>query len=215
MSWKAAPACNAVLSQANARWPNRDKSSDGIIGDAAHSSRSSDHNPNPAGLVMAVDLTHDPAHGVDCAAIFAAIKSAQDPRVKYIIHNRRIVSSQTRPWQERAYGGSNAHTGHMHVSVVTHQANNVNPWPGIGTGTSAPPVTPPSPPASGRPTLRMGDKGNAVGDMQVALNRFGYKLHVDHDFGKKTRWALVRFQATHRLVPDGICGPKTWAKLGG
>jgi hypothetical protein len=31
--------------QIDRRWPNRDKRSDGWIGDAAHAARKSDHNP--------------------------------------------------------------------------------------------------------------------------------------------------------------------------
>lgn len=131
MAWKAAPAVKAVLSQANARWPNRDKSSDGIIGDAEHASRVSDHNPDKDGVVLAVDLTHDPAHGVDCGAIFAAIAASRDRRVKYAIHNRRIVSATTMPWVVRPYTGSNPHTGHLHISVIKAHADDVGPWPGI------------------------------------------------------------------------------------
>lgn len=34
------------------------------IGDARHRATASDHNPNRAGVVCALDLTHDPASGV-------------------------------------------------------------------------------------------------------------------------------------------------------
>jgi len=42
--------------QINRRWPKRDKASDGWIGDRAHSERISDHNPNKAGVVHAIDI---------------------------------------------------------------------------------------------------------------------------------------------------------------
>jgi len=42
--------------QVNRRWPRRDKASDGWIGDRAHSERISDHNPNKAGVVHAIDI---------------------------------------------------------------------------------------------------------------------------------------------------------------
>ncbi len=46
--------------------PNRDKSSDGTIGDPAHQARNSDHNPNAYGVVTAINITNDPAHGSRC-----------------------------------------------------------------------------------------------------------------------------------------------------
>lgn len=131
MSWTAAPAAKSLLEQATRAWPSRDKSSDGLIGDASHSSRVSDHNPDADGIVLAVDLTDDPAHGCDCRAIFEAIVATRDARVKYAIHERLIVSSQTSPWVVRHYDGTNPHTGHMHVSILKSRMNDTSPWPGI------------------------------------------------------------------------------------
>ena len=66
------------------------------------------------------------------------------------------------------------------------------------------------------PTLRRGDKGQAVKEMQSLLDRLGYDLGsygVDGDFGKDTEAAVKRFQRDHGLAADGICGPETWANL--
>ena len=48
---------------------------------------------------------------------------ARDPRIKYVISNRQIFSSpafsSTKvPWQWRDYDGTNAHTKHVHISVL-------------------------------------------------------------------------------------------------
>ena len=60
-----AKSLEVLLKQVNAQAPGRSKVSDGGIGDEEHSSRASDHNPNAAGVVQALDLTHDPAGGFD------------------------------------------------------------------------------------------------------------------------------------------------------
>ena len=64
------------------------------------------------------------------------------------------------------------------------------------------------------PQLKQGAKGPAVKLMQKLLEAKGYELGAqDGVFGPKTASALERFQSQHGLVADGICGPKTWAKL--
>ena len=75
----------------------------------------------------------------------------------------------------------------------------------------APPPTliPRVDPISRRPTLRRGDAGPFVNDLQ---QRLGVQLGV---FGPKTEAAVREFQRAHGLVPDGIVGPKTWALLDG
>lgn len=72
MAWRLAHSLETLRAQVNAKWPNRSKSSDGSIGDASHSSRLSDHNPDPSGVVRAIDITHDPLSGFDSYA-FAVI----------------------------------------------------------------------------------------------------------------------------------------------
>jgi hypothetical protein len=117
MAWRLAKSLETLRSQVNAKWPNRDKSSDGTIGDASHQATNSDHNPNSAGVVTAMDITHDPAHGLDARKLAEALVASRDPRIKYIISNAQIVSSQVSPWQWRPYTGANAHRAHVHISV--------------------------------------------------------------------------------------------------
>lgn len=61
---------------------------------------------------------------------------------------------------------------------------------------------------SPRPTLRQGDKGDAVKVLQQAL-----KITADGDFGPGTKQAAIAFQKAHGLYADGIVGKNTWALL--
>lgn len=63
------------------------------------------------------------------------------------------------------------------------------------------------------PTLRKGDKGKDVEELQAILNKFGANLKVDGDFGAKTEAAVLKIQIAHKLAADGMVGPKTWAVL--
>lgn len=58
-------------------------------------------------------------------------------------------------------------------------------------------------------TLAIGDKGEAVTDLQRRLAKLGYQLLADGDFGPKTRGIVRQFQKSAGLKADGIVGPKT------
>ena len=65
------------------------------------------------------------------------------------------------------------------------------------------------------PTLRRGNQGDEVADLQTILNaRYGAGLEVDGNFGKATEAAVKAFQKAHGLTADGIVGQKTWKALG-
>ncbi len=123
--WRAAQCLLALLRQVNARAPGRRKESDGLVGDAAHRARTSDHNPwvrdGAMGIVTACDITHDPAGGCDAGHIAELLRSSRDARIKYLIWNRQIANSAPidgqQPWTWRPYSGSNPHTKHVHISV--------------------------------------------------------------------------------------------------
>lgn len=64
-------------------------------------------------------------------------------------------------------------------------------------------------------TVRNGSKGSEVKTLQEALNKVGnYGLAADGIFGAKTEAAVRDYQKKNELSIDGICGPKTWSKLG-
>jgi hypothetical protein len=123
-SWRVAKSLARLKAQVDAKHPGRSKASDGTIGDAAHRSRSSDHNPHiddgGVGVVSAMDITHDPAH-CDAGALVNSLVESRDPRIKYIIYNGRIISSKVQPWVWRPYTGANAHAHHCHISVMAEK----------------------------------------------------------------------------------------------
>ena len=108
MGWTLAPALAALRDEVNARWPGRDKSSDGTIGDLAHQRGRSEHNPDSRGVVRAIDIT---ARGIDVNALLDA--AIGDPRVHYVIYRGRICS-RTYGWTWRRSSG---HEHHVHISL--------------------------------------------------------------------------------------------------
>ena len=66
------------------------------------------------------------------------------------------------------------------------------------------------------PTLRKGDKGADVANLQKLLMQAGYtlpKYGADGDFGDECLNAVKAFQKDNKLTVDGIVGAKTWAAL--
>ena len=59
-----------------------------------------------------------------------------------------------------------------------------------------------------RPTLRRGDRGDAVKRVQEKLG-----VEADGKFGPNTEVTVRRFQSARGMVPDGIVGPKTWEAI--
>ncbi|GHJ92176.1 hypothetical protein SNE510_16950 [Streptomyces sp. NE5-10] len=64
-------------------------------------------------------------------------------------------------------------------------------------------------------TVQSGSTGNAARAAQTQLNRYGYGLVVDGDFGTASANAAKDFQSKHGLTADGIVGPNTWNALVG
>jgi hypothetical protein len=63
-------------------------------------------------------------------------------------------------------------------------------------------------------TLKLGDHGNAVKQLQRTLSSLGYTVGtIDGVFGASTQSALIAFQSAHQLSPDGVLGPATRAAL--
>ncbi len=64
-----------------------------------------------------------------------------------------------------------------------------------------------------QPTLRKGNRGESVKQLQSKLRDRGYTVAVDGIFGNKTLEAVKAYQADHGLTVDGVVGKKTWGAL--
>ena len=107
--------------QADDAYPDRDRSSDGTLGDARHSATKSDHNPDAiTGHVRAFDLDAS-LDGKDATAHYLAdqirVAAKRDKRIAYVIFNKRIASKRSL-WRWVAYKGVNPHTKHIHISFT-------------------------------------------------------------------------------------------------
>ncbi len=131
--WKLAPSLVSYVKEADRLWPNRDRTSDGSIGDQAHASRASDHNPYE-GWVHAVDLDEDLAAGTDLKSFAEHLRQVRDPRIRYVIYEDRIfksyVSDAGPAWLWYRYSGPNAHLHHLHLSInrTATARDNLSPW---------------------------------------------------------------------------------------
>src|SRR4051812_27273571 len=125
MSYFLAASLGSLRNEINAANPNRDKSSDGWIGDASHQARVSDHNPDysAGGIVRAIDVDID---GCDPDKLIAV--ATRDPRTEYVISRRKIYERQ-RGFAPIYYSGTNPHDKHTHVSIRhTAAAAAAGPW---------------------------------------------------------------------------------------
>jgi hypothetical protein len=211
MSWRIAKSLGQLLEQVNAMFPERSKESDGTIGNAEHSARQSDHNPDQFGIVRAVDITNDPEGEPNSRKLADALVASRDPRIKYIISNGQIISSKQQPWVWRPYHGANAHRHHVHISVVADRGlgDDTTPWDLSHYGVQA--VEPDAKPV--QPTLRFGSIGGAVKRLQLALRAHGARIAADGEFGRGTEFEVKKFQRERGLNEDGVAGAATNAAL--
>lgn len=144
MAWVKISASDSLFAELNRAFPNRDKASDGTIGNNEHSREPSDHNPDETGRVESESDSDNinEVHAADVdtdlrqagwnmekvvRVILARCRSGQEKRVRYIIYNRRIWQRAT-GWVTTTYGGGDPHDTHMHMSFRY----------GSGSGTSNP-----------------------------------------------------------------------------
>jgi len=110
--------------QLNWRFPKRDKRSDGWIGNAEHSSRVSDHNPDRRGWVHALDIDEDFGALGDAERFATQLveycrAGLDHGRVQNIVYENRVASGTFRDtfwtWRNDTKLG---HTKHIHISFT-------------------------------------------------------------------------------------------------
>jgi hypothetical protein len=138
VAWRVAQSLEVLRDQINAAYPLRSRASDGTIGDAAHQASVSDHNPDRYGVVRALDITHDPAHGCDIDQLSDALCASRDERISYLIANR-LITGPNYGWAWCAYDGDDPHTNHLHLSVVGDwRADDTRAWAIGASGATTP-----------------------------------------------------------------------------
>lgn len=198
------------------QFPKRDKRSDGWIGDAAHAKRKSEHNPDSKGCVHAIDVDiddGDPGRDLRREILSAAIGHKA---VWYVISNG-VIYSRTHGWNARKYTGSNAHTAHVHISILLTESAEKDTT--LRLVRTAPP-TPWGPlygGVAGTRVIKRWSRGNDVRQLQDVLNKWYPKrpqLTEDGEFGPSTVAAVQYAQKQLKLKADGIVSARTWEALG-
>ena len=189
MSWRVATSLLELRGEIDAHWPDRDKRSDGTIGDLAHQNTKSDHNPNEAGVVRALDVDVD---GIAADSLAEHVRQLGD--------------------------GADPHTSHIHLSVSREAAGydasggwDVDGMPMVvarrpaSTGGGLPRHP------RGARALRLTDPFTRGTDVQDVQRWVG--ATADGIFGRDTEAAVKRWQTRMGLEADGIVGPLTWASM--
>jgi hypothetical protein len=196
MAWELVPCLGQLRTEINRVAPDRDKSSDGTIGDTAHQQNVSDHNDDEIGRVPIrdADSRHE-VHAYDADVdlrvpglsmedvvqhIVARCRSGAEKRLRYLIYNRRIWEASN-GWRQRTYSGDNPHDKHAHFSASyeTSREADTSSWhlDELIEG-------------SDEMLVKKGDKGEEVRLWQYMLNELGHPVTVDGDYGPATEAAV-------------------------
>lgn len=206
MGWYLAPSLVRLRDEVNRKWPNRSKVSDGTIGDPAHASRQSEHNPNSRGSVNAIDITND---GINVDALIGA--AIRHPSTWYVI-SRGFIYSRRYGFVKRPYTGSNPHDKHVHISILTTEAAEQNATPWLRRGSFPLPAGH----SFGTPESSTVHDGTSSPDDEYNVKRIQARLGISRTgrFGTYTRVRVANWQLWKGLAPTGRVGSVTWHRMG-
>lgn len=124
MAWQVIGGLLTLIHDVRAQYGNMTV---GTIGDAAHRTEVSDHNPDANGNVCAADFMIGPEFSsFDAAQLVTELVTGHDTRLHYVIYNHRIYTSE-HGFASQTYSGVDPHTNHVHVSV-NHNAYSTGEW---------------------------------------------------------------------------------------
>lgn len=149
MAWILTPALTTLRSNFNARFPNRDKTTDGTIGDWEHQQHVSSHNPDDTvgsmseysdsdtiAEVRAIDIDKDlgDPHVTMQDVVDKILATPEDlKRLRYIIYNRTIWA-KSNGWDPVPYDGVSPHTEHVHLNGDPNYDNANANWSVLEVG---------------------------------------------------------------------------------
>jgi hypothetical protein len=238
MPWRVARSLLTLRNEVDKRWPNRDRTSDGTIGDKAHQALGSDSDHNPfikdasgVGVVRGMDIDAgagvSPSEAKDTVGDIVAELARQagkagHPALQgggYVIYEGKIASAKSNPpWSWRKHTGD-AHESHPHISVgrAAKAYDSTKGWgvfiPAQRTDSSSPTTAATARPAF--PTLKLGSKGDHVKLVQRFLwgSERAPAMPIYGTFEKKTDTAVRDYQKLRGLFVDGRVGKDTWAPI--
>lgn len=128
------PAGMVLRAQLDKRFPNRDRRSDGWIGDYAHSQRFSYHNPDRNGIVWALDVDENFGVGAwrngraakrfaDQLIRYAASDLPGHDRILHVVYEDKVASGTYRNAWWRWRGSGYGHTHHIHITFRDGKGN--------------------------------------------------------------------------------------------
>lgn len=224
--------------QVNQKWPSRDKASDGWIGDPRHQAnagwgtngRGSYHNPDPNGIVHAIDLDED-FFGKGKGGQKAAMEFAQQlatycregkdgGRITHIVYEDKVASGTSQNWHFR--GSGYGHTHHIHISFTNKADKDGSlfrlPIFGFDNGNPKPPAPKPekNPTYPGRSKLSYKQRNAEVKDMQKQLIAKGFSIAngATGYYGDQTVAAVKKLYSSIGKKKDGkTLDPAGWNAL--
>lgn len=204
--WFVDPGLAVLVRQLRAAYPGI---TIGTIGDASHSSRTSDHNPDPDGSVDAIDPMVGTSLGFTASAadkVVHALVDSRDQRIAYLIWHRQIWKAST-GWRD--YTREDPHTGHFHLSVNDLHHTDHTAWD-IGRKRTVEYVTF----ETKLPLLSQGDSDPVTPDGTLYITRMQWMLNVadDGDYGPATAKAL-KDRLDFAGYNGKTVGEREWRKL--
>jgi hypothetical protein len=233
MSWRVAESLLALRAEVDRKFPDRERVSDGTIGDKAHQllGSASDHTPwikdgHGIGVVRALDVDAGPgefpnrAHdtvGDTVSEVVRLAGKAGHPALAdggYVIYEGKIASAVSPAWEWRHHNGD-SHESHPHISVGRNADafDSKEPW-----GIAAAPVgairLPPAT-TTAFPTLSVGSQGEKVKLVQRFLwGSARAKAMPNYGIFENTlKTAVQGYQRMRGLPVTGSVDTATWAPI--